>query len=84
MKPAGQMTLTLTSELEQFVRHEVKREHSLPAANMSAISCANVTDRSVIARPSYRRSKRRSRAVSMRRPGVSFRSMKPSGACAAN
>jgi antitoxin ParD1/3/4 len=25
MKPAGQMTLTLTSELEQFVRDEVKR-----------------------------------------------------------
>ena len=25
MKPAGQMTLTLTSELEQFVRAEVKR-----------------------------------------------------------
>ena len=25
MKPAGQMTLTLTSELEQFVREEVKR-----------------------------------------------------------
>jgi antitoxin ParD1/3/4 len=25
MKPAGQMTLTLTGELEQFVRDEVKR-----------------------------------------------------------
>jgi antitoxin ParD1/3/4 len=25
MKPAGQMTLTLTAELEQFVREEVKR-----------------------------------------------------------
>jgi antitoxin ParD1/3/4 len=25
MKPAGQMTLTLTRELEQFVREEVKR-----------------------------------------------------------
>lgn len=25
MKPAGQMTLTLTSELEQFVKEEVKR-----------------------------------------------------------
>jgi antitoxin ParD1/3/4 len=25
MKPAGQMTLTLTRELEQFVRDEVKR-----------------------------------------------------------
>jgi antitoxin ParD1/3/4 len=25
MKPAGQMTLTLTNELEQFVREEVKR-----------------------------------------------------------
>lgn len=25
MKPAGQMTLTLTPELEQFVRDEVKR-----------------------------------------------------------
>lgn len=25
MKPAGQMTLTLTSELEQFVRSEVQR-----------------------------------------------------------
>jgi antitoxin ParD1/3/4 len=25
MKPAGQMTLTLTSELEQFVREQVKR-----------------------------------------------------------
>ncbi len=25
MKPAGQMTLTLTSELEQFVKAEVKR-----------------------------------------------------------
>ena len=25
MKPAGQMTLTLTSELEQFVRDEVQR-----------------------------------------------------------
>jgi antitoxin ParD1/3/4 len=25
MKPAGQMTLTLTKELEQFVRDEVKR-----------------------------------------------------------
>jgi len=25
MKPAGQMTLTLTSELEKFVREEVKR-----------------------------------------------------------
>jgi antitoxin ParD1/3/4 len=25
MKPAGQMTLTLTSELEQFVRDEVRR-----------------------------------------------------------
>jgi antitoxin ParD1/3/4 len=25
MKPAGQMTLTLTEELEQFVRDEVKR-----------------------------------------------------------
>jgi len=25
MKPAGQMTLTLTKELEQFVRAEVKR-----------------------------------------------------------
>ncbi len=25
MKPAGQMTLTLTHELEQFVREEVKR-----------------------------------------------------------
>lgn len=25
MKPEGQMTLTLTSELEQFVRDEVKR-----------------------------------------------------------
>lgn len=25
MKPAGQMTLTLTSELEQFVREEVRR-----------------------------------------------------------
>ena len=25
MKPAGQMTLTLTPELEQFVREEVKR-----------------------------------------------------------
>ena len=25
MKPAGQMTLTLTEELEQFVREEVKR-----------------------------------------------------------
>jgi antitoxin ParD1/3/4 len=25
MKPPGQMTLTLTSELEQFVRDEVKR-----------------------------------------------------------
>ena len=25
MKPAGQMTLTLTSELEEFVRNEVRR-----------------------------------------------------------
>ncbi|MFD2183897.1 ribbon-helix-helix domain-containing protein [Rhodoplanes azumiensis] len=25
MKPAGQMTLTLTAELEQFVRDEVRR-----------------------------------------------------------
>jgi antitoxin ParD1/3/4 len=25
MKPAGQMTLTLTEELEQFVRNEVRR-----------------------------------------------------------
>lgn len=25
MKPAGQMTLTLTGELEQFIRDEVKR-----------------------------------------------------------
>ncbi|NDA47881.1 MAG: type II toxin-antitoxin system ParD family antitoxin [Alphaproteobacteria bacterium] len=25
MKPAGQMTLTLTSELEQFVREEVRK-----------------------------------------------------------
>jgi antitoxin ParD1/3/4 len=55
MKPAGQMTLTLTSELEKFVREEVKRgafassseyvrnlvRERYQRSNMNGFSCAS-------------------------------------------
>lgn len=48
MKPSGQMTVSLTGELEQFVRDQV-RTGAFASGSISAIWFASATISSVIA-----------------------------------